>query len=191
MRAGFRGWAGAAALAFAWALVGCVPTGGDSASAPAAEKRAAAPAHGKAASGKQAAARPPDLAAIEGEVVTRVNRYRHAEGLPPLSNDSRVAAIARGHSRAMASGQSGFGHGGFRDRTKAVEGKIPYSRVAENVARHRRRASAEIPAVAVEGWVGSRGHRRNIEGPYALTGVGAAVGTDGSVYLTQIFVEPR
>ena len=191
MSAGSLGSAGAAALAFAWVLVGCAPTGGDGAPAPAVEKRAAALAPGKAASGKRAAARPPDLAAIESEVVTRVNRYRHSEGLPPLSNDARIAVIARGHSREMASGQRGFGHGGFRDRSKAVEGKIPYSRVAENVARQRRRASAEIPAVAVEGWVGSRGHRRNIEGPYAFTGVGAAVGPDGSVYLTQIFVEPR
>jgi len=120
-----------------------------------------------------------------------VNRYRKSEGLPPLSSDPRIAAIARGHSREMATGRSGFGHGGFRGRTQAVDAKIRYQRVAENVARHRRRARAEIPRVAVDGWVHSWGHRRNIEGKYALTGVGAALAPDGSIYLTQIFVAPR
>jgi uncharacterized protein YkwD len=136
------------------------------------------------------AARKADLATIEREVVTRVNRYRRSEGLPALASDARLAEIARGHSRAMASGRTGFGHGGFKGRTRLVAFRIPYERVAENVSHHRRTPS-EIPAVAVEGWIDSRGHRRNIEGPFALTGVGAAVGSDGSVYLTQLFVLPR
>src|SRR5262245_8303243 len=143
-------------------------------------------------SGKSASrpARKPDLASIDREVVPRVNRYRRSEGLPALASDARVAEIARSHSRAMARGDTGFGHGGFKGRTRAVAGKIPYRHVAENVSRHSR-DPREIPAVAVERWVDSRGHRRNIEGSFALTGVGAAVGSDGSVYLTQIFVLPR
>jgi uncharacterized protein YkwD len=136
------------------------------------------------------AARAADLASIEREVVTRVNRYRRAEGLPALASDARLAEIARGHSRAMASGRTGFGHGGFKGRTRLVATRIPYERVAENVSHHLRPPS-EIPAVAVERWIDSRGHRHNIEGPFALTGVGAAVGSDGSVYLTQLFVLPR
>jgi uncharacterized protein YkwD len=134
-------------------------------------------------------ARKADLATIEREVVTRVNRYRRAEGLPALASDARLAEIARGHSRAMASGRTGFGHGGFKGRTRLVASRVPYERVAENVSHHRR-APREIPAVAVERWIDSRGHR-HIEGPFALTGVGAAVGSDGSVYLTQLFVLPR
>ena len=164
------------AVACVWTLIGGAMAS-DAASAP--------------ASGKGAAAGPQDLARIEREVVTKVNRYRSKEGLKPLSSDPRVAEIARGHSRAMAAGKSGFGHGGFGDRSKAVAGKIPYSHVAENVAHYSRRPSAEIPGIAVERWVASRGHRRNIEGAFALTGVGAALAADGSVYLTQIFVEPR
>jgi uncharacterized protein YkwD len=137
-----------------------------------------------------AAARKVDLATIEREVVTRVNRYRRSEGLPALASDARIAEIARGHSRAMAAGRTRFGHGGFDGRTDAVATRIPYKRVAENVARHSR-SGRDVPAIAVERWVDSRGHRHNIEGPFALTGVGAAVGSDGSVYLTQLFVLPR
>jgi len=144
----------------------------------------------KSASRPSAAARKPDLPGIEREVLTRVNRYRRAEGLPALASDARIAEIARGHSRSMAAGSTGFGHGGWNGRTRAVAGRLPYKRVAENVSRHSR-DPRQIPAVAVERWVDSGGHRRNIEGRFALTGVGAAVGPDGSVYLTQIFVLPR
>jgi uncharacterized protein YkwD len=154
---------------------------------PAAPKPAAP--RGPARSAKPAA-RKPDLARIEREVLARVNRYRKSEGLPELQPDARIAEIARGHSREMAVGRTGFGHGGFKGRTQAVASRVPYKRMAENVSRHSRDPS-EIPAVAVERWVDSRGHRRNIEGPFAMTGVGAALGPDGSVYLTQLFVAPR
>jgi uncharacterized protein YkwD len=91
----------------------------------------------------------------------------------------------------MAAGRRGFGHGDFDDRSQAVEARVvPYRRVAENVARHGRRR-AEVSGAAVAGWLRSSGHRRNIEGPYSLTGVGAAASSRGEIYLTQIFVEPR
>ncbi len=171
-------------------LLGCTGPGPEAgggkktaAPAPAAEPRGAV-RHGKSA------ARLPDLAGIEREVLVRVNRFRKSEGLSALAPDARVAEIARDHSRAMAAGRTGFGHGGFKGRTRAVASKLPYKRVAENVSRHSR-DPREVPAVAVERWIDSRGHRRNIEGPFAVTGVGAALGPDGSVYLTQLFVAPR
>ena len=145
---------------------------------------------GSPARSSKPTARKPDLAGIEREVVTRVNRYRKSEGLPALKADARVAEIARGHSRAMAAGRTGFGHGGFKGRSQAVDSRVPYKRVAENVARNSR-DPREVPARAVERWVDSWGHRRNIEGPYAVTGVGAAIAPDGSIYLTQLFVAPR
>ena len=171
-------------------LLGCSGTGpGSDAGSRAAAPPSAAASRGPARHGKSEA-RKPELALIEREVLTRVNRYRKSEGLPALAPDARIAEIARGHSRAMAAGRTGFGHGGFKGRTQAVESRVRYKRVAENVSRHSR-DPREIPAVAVERWDDSRGHRRNIEGPYAVTGVGAAVGPDGSVYLTQLFVAPR
>src|SRR5262245_3340936 len=185
-------WALAAACACIALGCGEEPPAGDRGSDVAAgAARTPAPAKGVAPPARAPAAARPDLAGIESEIVARVNRYRRSEGLPALASDGRIAEIARAHSREMASGKTGFGHDGFRDRTRAVDRRIPYRSVAENVARHRRRATGEIPAVAVQGWVGSWGHRHNIEGKYSLTGVGAALGPDGSIYLTQIFVAPR
>jgi uncharacterized protein YkwD len=192
----------AAFLALPLACTGTGPGADDaSAGAPRPSNAAAKSAAAKVAAAKSAAprsparpakpvARKPDLAGIEREVLARVNRYRKSEGLPELEPDARIAEIARGHSREMALGRTGFGHGGFKGRTQAVASRVPYKRVAENVSRNSRDPS-EIPAVAVERWIDSRGHRRNIEGPFAMTGVGAALGPDGSVYLTQLFVAPR
>jgi uncharacterized protein YkwD len=134
---------------------------------------------------------PSSLDALEAEVLERVNRHRRAAGLRALRADSRIREIARAHSRAMASGRRSLGHGDFDERSEAVEARVaPYRRLAENVARHPRRR-ADLPAQAVAGWLHSSGHRRNIDGPYSLTGVGAAVSDRGEVYLTQIFVSPR
>jgi uncharacterized protein YkwD len=184
-----RTWSLALA-AFALLLPACTGSGPGSDGG----SRAAAPpkgaASGSAAKRSGSTARKPDLAAIERDVLSRVNRYRKSEGRPALAPDARIAEIARGHSREMAGGRTGFGHGGFKGRSKAVASRVPYKRVAENISRHNRNP-LEIPAVAVERWVDSRGHRRNIEGPFTVTGVGAALGPDGSVYLTQLFVAPR
>jgi len=181
---------GLALAALLLLLPACTGTGSgsdDESRVAAAPKSAAT---GTAAKRSGAAARKPDLAAIEREVLARVNRYRKSEGLPALASDARISEIARGHSREMAGGHTGFGHGGFKGRTRAVASRVPYKRVAENVSRHNR-DPREVPAVAVERWVDSRGHRRNIEGPFAVTGIGAALGSDGSIYLTQLFVAPR
>jgi uncharacterized protein YkwD len=181
---------GLALLAGLGLLAGC---NGGSPAPEGAKRVAAAPKSAQTRAPARAAkpaARKPDLAQIEREVLQRVNRYRKTEGLPVLASDARIAEIAREHSRAMATGRTGFGHGGFKVRSQAVASRVPYRRVAENVARNARKPN-EIPAVVVERWVDSRGHRRNIEGPFAVTGVGAARGADGSVYLTQLFVAPR
>jgi len=179
-----------AAVALLAVLLGCTGTASssDDAKQIAAEPRSAGTR--RPAQATRPATRKPDLAQIEREVLNRVNRYRKSEGLPALAADASIAEIARSHSRAMATGRTGFGHGGFKGRTQAVAARVPYRRVAENVARNSR-DPREIPTVVVERWVDSRGHRRNIEGPYAVTGVGAALGPDGSIYLTQLFVLPR
>jgi uncharacterized protein YkwD len=40
----------------------------------------------------------------------------------------------------------------------------------------------------VRGWLASPGHRKNIEGSYAFTGVGVVRSASGKLYVTQIFV---
>lgn len=101
-----------------------------------------------------------------------------------------IACLARTHSEAMASGRVGFGHRGFDERAATIAETIPYSAAAENTSRHER-DPATVPAAALTAWLASDGHRKNLEGDYDLTGVGAARSRDGTLYLTQIFVRRR
>ena len=46
----------------------------------------------------------------------------------------------------------------------------------------------EIAALVVQGWMGSSGHRQNLLTPFwESEGIGVAVATDGSIYVTQNF----
>lgn len=119
-----------------------------------------------------------------------MNAHRASLQLPLLTHDDRVAEIARRHSAAMASGARPFGHDGFDSRVSEIRSFLTVLGAAENLALDNR-SGPELAGLVVRGWIGSPGHRRNIEGSYDVTGVGAATDPRGVVYFTQIFVERR
>jgi uncharacterized protein YkwD len=130
------------------------------------------------------------LVALEGAILSRVNAHRESRGLPGLERRGEIERLARAHSADMARGAVGFGHAGFRARTRVIGKGLPLRAGAENISRHAR-PLAEIPAAALARWLASSVHRRNLEGDYQLTGVGAARAQDGRVYVTQLFVAIR
>ncbi len=85
----------------------------------------------------------------------------------------------------MAQSKVDFGHRGSKARAKKVGEFISASTIGENVARNR--GYDDPVAIAVEGWMKSRGHRRNILGKYDVTGVGVAEANDGTLFFTQVF----
>ena len=124
--------------------------------------------------------------ALEQAAFELVNHHRRERGLPALALDPRITRQARLHSAEMAAGRTPLGHEGFEDRTKALRRVIPWRATGENVAFNR--GHRDPAAEAVRGWLASRKHRENIEGPYQLTGVGVATNAAGEVYFTQIFI---
>jgi len=132
-----------------------------------------------------------DIAALEQEVVRRINAIRRERGLQPLATNDELGQIARDYSCLMAR-EDFFSHTGPAGGTVADrvrEAGIAYRLVGENLARNTN--AADPVAVAVQGWMDSPGHRENIlrEG-FAETGVGAC--REGSrYYFTQIFLQPR
>ena len=124
---------------------------------------------------------------LEHRVHRLVNEHRVTQGLKPLAFSPKVSAIARRHSRDMASGRVGFSHGGIESRTEKIAGFIAQPEVGENVAVNND-DFLYAGERAVSGWLQSPGHRRNIEGAYDLTGVGIAQGPAGEYYFTQLFV---
>jgi uncharacterized protein YkwD len=139
------------------------------------------PAHGAKESVGKA-----ELAALEQKTFSLTNGYRKQKGLSVLEWNDALAKIARGHSRDMA-GREALDHGGFDKRKKAIMKALPYQSMAENIFRTTR-ALDEVAGAALDSWVHSKAHRKNLEGDFVVSGMGAARGADGRIYLTQLFV---
>ena len=88
-----------------------------------------------------------------------LNAYRAERGLNRLKSDSRLKQAAAAHVRDLAAhgrlshtGSDGSNH--IRRAERAGYGRY----VAENVA-----AGQKTPAAVMQAWLGSRGHRKNLE----------------------------
>ena len=123
---------------------------------------------------------------FEIKVLELVNVERTKMGLSSLVWDSKLADVARSHSRDMAErnffshtnpdGKSPF------DRLKSFG--ISYSRAAENIA-----AGQGSPEDVVKSWMNSAGHRENIlNASFSKLGVGYHKSDSGyKHYWTQCF----
>ncbi|MEM8780533.1 MAG: CAP domain-containing protein [Cyanobacteria bacterium P01_G01_bin.49] len=129
------------------------------------------------------------LIALEAEINQRVNQYRSSKNLPPLKMNAQISYVARQHSQNMARKNATFSHDGFDKRAKTVEKTIPYQAFAENLAYLK--GYPDLASVAVQGWIDSPGHRKNMEGNFNLTGIGIAKNADGEYYFTQLFLLQR
>ena len=129
----------------------------------------------------------PAASALEAEIHALVNRRRADRRLPPLQWDDRIAAEARAHSQAMASGGRPFGHDGFETRAARLGELMTVRSMAENVA-YDSREGTQLGEQVVQGWIASAGHRQNIDGSFTRTGIGVARRADGTRYFTQIFI---
>jgi len=126
-----------------------------------------------------------DLAA---QVVDLINRYRADRGLPKLAVSAALTASSEWKSLHMA-GNGYFGH----DDPAPPIARSAHQRAldcgygggwwGENIAYGYATADA-----VVNGWLGSTGHRANIENPsFTSTGVGVAAAAGGRLYWTQSF----
>ena len=142
-----------------------------------------APAHAQPApAGSDSGVDAAELGAIEAETMRLVNEHRASMGLSPLRYDPDLAMLAREHSQNMGNGVVPFGHSGFEARVaRAGRG----TSAAENVAYSTRVDRAATDAMA--SWLKSPGHRAHIEGKRHVSGIGAAIGSDGKFYVTQLF----
>jgi uncharacterized protein YkwD len=85
----------------------------------------------------------------------RINEYRRAHGLAPLSWSDELAALAAEHSQDMAARRR-LSHEGFRERRQRSASRICVENVAHNFP------TAET---LLDGWRRSPGHQRNLVEP--------------------------
>lgn len=118
-------------------------------------------------------------------VLDEVNNYRVSKGLNKLTLNGYISKEARQHSLDMAEKNMTFGHQDFDKRITHIKTHIPaFAGGAENIACFKL-----PPKQVVQKWLTSRGHRKNIEGRYNLTGIGIVQDAKGWIYYTQIFVK--
>jgi uncharacterized protein YkwD len=121
-------------------------------------------------------------------VFKKIEAYRQAKGLPPMSLDDSISAQAQSHSEYMAR-NSNLTHEGFKQRVSSIGRVIPYCGSAENVASNMGYNNPDD--IAVESWIESPGHQKNIVGNYNMTGIGVATNSKGEMFYTQIFIRKR
>jgi len=111
------------------------------------------------------------------------NTFRAQERMPPMRWSQALADIAAEHARQMARGEMPFSHQGFEDRTRRYP--FAYFSAAENLAYNG--GVADAARCAVDGWIKSPGHRKNLVGAFDLCGIGVARSSSGQFYFTQLF----
>ncbi len=126
---------------------------------------------------------PDEIDPSVAEFVTAVNAHRVDVGCPALAWDGEVAAVAQGHSEDMVA-RGFFSHtnpDGDSPGDRLRDADITFTSWAENIAY-----GYSSPESVLEAWLGSSGHRANIEN-CALTVHG--VGLEAT-YWTHVFIRP-
>ena len=129
------------------------------------------------------------LSIFERRTFDAINEQRRMHGLPNLIWSDKLGEVAQAHSVNMASDRF-FSHvdplrGGLTRRLNAAG--VHWRMCGENIFQAE--GYDDPVPVAVEGWMKSPGHRRNILDPnFNHTGVGFTLGPGRVFYVTQEFV---
>lgn len=128
------------------------------------------------------------LPIADGAALASANRFRAANGLPPLSIDGRLMQAARIQAEAMAASDSLSHTAGGRLPGRVAAAGYDWSTTAENIGR----GYADYEA-AMRGWIGSPGHRKNLLNPNIvhIGFAGARRADGGRNYWAQVFAAPR
>jgi uncharacterized protein YkwD len=155
------------------------------------------------------------ISALEQRIHESINAERVRNRLPGLELDEDLSRIARAHSLDMAT-RDFFDHvtpegktpsdrgdaGGFPCRRDLPDGSYAIG-LAENLFQNNLydrvmfvdgkpsfawNSLEHIAATTVQGWMDSRGHRRNIlDRSHDRSGIGIALTADDKVLITQLF----
>jgi uncharacterized protein YkwD len=127
---------------------------------------------------------------IERSAFEKTNKARAENGLSVLVWDAELCRLARAHSEDMAR-QGYFAHETpnglqLKDRARAM-GIARFRVIGENIAYNK--GYDDPGAFAVERWMNSGGHRANmLYVGFQASAIGSYISSDGSVYLTQVFI---
>jgi uncharacterized protein YkwD len=120
---------------------------------------------------------------ISRQALDGTNRYRASKSLPPCRWHDGIAQIAAEHAASMASGAAPFSHDGFNARVSRFP--VAQRGAGENLALNS--GVSNVAETAVNGWIKSPGHEKNLRGNWNVCGIGTARAANGTFYITQLF----
>jgi uncharacterized protein YkwD len=127
---------------------------------------------------KESSVNPSD---IEVRLFDMINNHRVNANLSELSFEEFTSIQAEKHNEYMISkGQRS--HANFGERAALIAEKVGAEFIAENLASDYRNIED-----ALEDWLKSPGHLKNIEGDFTHTGLSIKADASGMLYFTQIF----
>lgn len=140
----------------------------------------------------------PDIPAVEVQVIEMTNRARAEQKLAPVKPDPKLSAAARAYAAFLARTNT-FSHtaDGRQSGDRINASGYRWCQMGENLASAQSSngfAARELAAKAVEGWLNSPGHRKNLlSRDVTDIGVGTArVPSDSPKYVTvQLFARPQ
>lgn len=123
----------------------------------------------------------------EQQFVQLINQARANNGLPALSTNSELRSVAANWSATMAS------DGKLRHNPNLGSQVSNWSRLTENVGMRRDGQEVSYTVQKLhEALMASSGHRANIlDSGVSQVGVGVRISDDGTVWVTQIFRQPK
>ena len=131
------------------------------------------------------------LSATAEALVEATNEVRKRAGVPALRPDERLMHAAQLQAEQMAAAGA-MAHTLKGARYPTLESRLaaagyPWQRAGENLA-----FGPHTPAVVVDNWMRSPGHRANIVKPeFTELGTGYVVDQNGRPYYVQVFGRPR
>jgi len=114
------------------------------------------------------------------------NEFRKRNNLTPLKWDDEIWTICYGHSKNMGEKKVPFSHQGFNNRINSL--KFRLIAAYENVFCCYGYYS-DTAELAVNGWINSPGHRKNMLSNSNHCAIATYVNSNGEIYLTQIFIK--
>ena len=115
------------------------------------------------------------------------NNFRANNNLPPLIWDDSIWRISYTHSKNMGDNIVPFGHNGFNNRLSQFP--FHYSTACENVFKCFGYHKNTIAFEAVNGWINSPGHRKNLLSNTTHCAIATYISKNGTYYLTQMFAK--
>ena len=128
---------------------------------------------------------------LSGNLHAQVNIFRTSSGRTALKRHKGLDRMAQQHCEFMRQNRGKFGkssltHYGFEERALAAQRMMSMSNVGENIATCSGMGKNSASTL-VNAWKNSSGHLKNMKGDWSVTGIGAVVDSDGTVFATQIF----